>query len=309
MKKLILLASIFFVLSFSTVVGASPVPNAGFETGDLSNWTTYCSGASGGCNDWSVDVDQAYAYSGQYGARLYIARLGHWGGAILLSEWFTDTSENYTIPMKLVGGATAFYSGLIVNIYDSQGYVQYRGNTQGSVFCWPNQAACEYFTLTTGVWVEYMFNFQQDYQDKYGRHPDNSRRVLIDAYQDDDFVEVYVDDVFVKPVISVDIDVKPGSFPNAINLNFNGRIPVAILTTDSFDATMVDPSTVEFEGAEAEHWAIEDVDGDGDDDMILHFKRQEVDVGCGDTEASLTGQTLDGTEISGTDSVKTVPCE
>ena len=44
----------------------------------------------------------------------------------------------------------------------------------------------------------------------------------------------------------VEIDIKPGSDPNSINLRSKGVIPVAILTTEDFDATTVDPLSVEF---------------------------------------------------------------
>jgi len=104
------------------------------------------------------------------------------------------------------------------------------------------------------------------------------------------------------------IDIKPGSDPNAINLKSKGMIAVAILTTDDFDAATVDTETIEFEGASPVHDGghLEDVDGDGDIDWVGHFKVQETDVVAGDTEATITGQTLDGTSISGTDSVKIV---
>ena len=45
------------------------------------------------------------------------------------------------------------------------------------------------------------------------------------------------------------IDIKPGSFPNSINLGSNGVVPVAILSTDTFDASTVDPFTVTLAGA------------------------------------------------------------
>ncbi len=65
----------------------------------------------------------------------------------------------------------------------------------------------------------------------------------------------------------VTIDIKPGSYPNSINLKKGGVIPVAILTTDVFDATTVDADTVRFgpRGAEKVHTTAhyEDVDGKG----------------------------------------------
>lgn len=108
--------------------------------------------------------------------------------------------------------------------------------------------------------------------------------------------------------IEVEIDIKPGSFPNSINPDSEGVIPVAILTTDDFDASIVDPDTVRFgpDGAQAEDWAFEDVDRDGDEDMILHFRTQDTGIGAGDTEAWLV-LTVDGWEIRASDSVRTVP--
>jgi len=111
--------------------------------------------------------------------------------------------------------------------------------------------------------------------------------------------------------LNIEIDIKPGSEPNSINPGSKGVIPVAILTTGDFDAASVNVTTVLFgkEGNEAApvHYALEDVDDDGDIDMILHFKTQETGIGEGDTEATLTGQTLDGKNFKGTDAVRIVP--
>jgi len=111
----------------------------------------------------------------------------------------------------------------------------------------------------------------------------------------------------VVPPLDVVIDIKPWSDPNSINLKSKGVIPVAILTTDEFDAAMVDPDTVLFAGAMPVHFALEDVDNDGDMDMILHFNTQDTDIMPGDTEATLTAQTYDGKAFFGTDSVRTIP--
>jgi hypothetical protein len=117
---------------------------------------------------------------------------------------------------------------------------------------------------------------------------------------------------FTHPGTIVNIDIKPGNVPNAVNPRSRGIIPVAILTTDAFDATTVDPSTVQFGPGSIgiKHGSVhfEDVDDDGDLDLLLHFPTQETAIICGDTDASLSGATFDGTPISGSDSIVTVNC-
>jgi hypothetical protein len=104
------------------------------------------------------------------------------------------------------------------------------------------------------------------------------------------------------------IDIKPGSDQNNINLKSKGVVPVAVLMTDNFDVGMIDLTTVEFAGATPVRWKLEDVDDDGDDDMIFHFKTQElVDLDQSSTEATLTAQLLTQVMVSGTDEVRIVP--
>jgi len=100
------------------------------------------------------------------------------------------------------------------------------------------------------------------------------------------------------------IDIKPGGYPNSINLGSKGVVPVAILSTDGFDAEDVDPDSVEFAGVSPVRWALEDVDGDGDMDMIFHFKTRDLDLDENSTEATLTGKTNDDVQIQGSDTVK-----
>ena len=53
---------------------------------------------------------------------------------------------------------------------------------------------------------------------------------------------------------------------------------------------------------------IEDADGDGDLDLVLHFRTRETGIQCGDTAVSLMGETFDGQLITGTDAINTVGC-
>ena len=113
--------------------------------------------------------------------------------------------------------------------------------------------------------------------------------------------------VYVTSTEDVSIDIKPGSYPNSINLKSNGVVPVAVLTAGGFAAADVDPTTVEFAGALPLRWTLCDVDDDGDEDMLFHFKTQELNLDENSTEAELTGQTNGGDDISGTDDVRIVP--
>jgi hypothetical protein len=116
-----------------------------------------------------------------------------------------------------------------------------------------------------------------------------------------------------EPVLLVAVDIKPGSFPNSINPRSKGVIPVAILTTDTFDATTVDPLSVKFgpDGATEAHGRghRQDVNRDGKKDLVLHFRTQDTGIVCGDTSASLTGKTFSGQAIKGSDWIRTVGCK
>jgi hypothetical protein len=117
------------------------------------------------------------------------------------------------------------------------------------------------------------------------------------------------------PAIEVSVDIKPGSTLNPINLSSNGLVPVAILTTESFDATSVDPSTVCFgdddspsqrdctEGHGMGH--VEDVNGDGRSDLLLHYEVSQTGIDPGDSTACLSGKTFAGVNIEGCDSIRT----
>jgi len=117
-----------------------------------------------------------------------------------------------------------------------------------------------------------------------------------------------------KPVIEVNIDIKPGSDPNSINLSSNGVVPVAILGSADFDVTTVDPLSVELAGASVRikgksgnAGSYKDVNGDGYLDLVVQVYTTELVLGDG--IADLTGLTYDGVPIHGTDSIRIVPPE
>jgi hypothetical protein len=114
--------------------------------------------------------------------------------------------------------------------------------------------------------------------------------------------------------IPVVIDIKPDGTPNPINLGSKGVVPVAILSTDVFDATTVNPSTlslaasaVNIKGNGSPQSSFEDVNGDSRPDVVAHFPTQSLGLTKTSTSATLTGKTFSGRCIAGTDSVKIVP--
>ncbi|NIW35024.1 MAG: hypothetical protein GWN32_00075 [Gemmatimonadetes bacterium] len=124
--------------------------------------------------------------------------------------------------------------------------------------------------------------------------------------------------VLARPVIEVEIDIKPRSDHNVIDPLGRGVIPVAILGSDSFDVTDVDVTTLAFGPGGASSvfdltnpWVFffshRDLNRDGESDLISYYQTEETGIAMGDSEACLTGEALDGTPFEGCDAVTTAP--
>jgi len=116
----------------------------------------------------------------------------------------------------------------------------------------------------------------------------------------------------------IDIDIKPGSEENVINLGLNGVIPVAILSEPGFNATdenvvvreniYLEGLTVGVRGNGVAMAQERDVDGDGDVDLVVQINVENLDPGLfQDGEARLWIQSSAG--YWGVDSVTIVPPE
>jgi hypothetical protein len=111
--------------------------------------------------------------------------------------------------------------------------------------------------------------------------------------------------------IAVEIDIKPGSEENNINLGSGGNIPVAIFSTPDFDAASIDPvsitmanATLKVKGKGTLMYSLDDINGDGLLDMVVHVETQGLDVTGSAESAEVSGRTLNGTPIFGTDSIQ-----
>lgn len=123
---------------------------------------------------------------------------------------------------------------------------------------------------------------------------------------------VFFDLMTVTVAEGVAVDVQPRDKVNRLSPLSDGTIAVAVLTTDRFDALQVDPLSVRIGplGAGEFHGLghVEDVDLDGDMDLVLHFRPCDAGIRCDDASVSLHGRTFDGRAVSGADSITTVDC-
>jgi hypothetical protein len=113
-------------------------------------------------------------------------------------------------------------------------------------------------------------------------------------------------------VVTSEIDIKPGSYPNSINACQNGLVSVAILGTETFDPeTEIAAQTCELNGEalamrgrSRQLWAIEDVDDDGDNDLVLKFEVENLELQTGEDELTVTCELTAGGTFEGTDSIR-----
>jgi hypothetical protein len=117
---------------------------------------------------------------------------------------------------------------------------------------------------------------------------------------------------------AVTIDIKPGDRSNKINLSARGLLPVAVLTTDDFDASQFTPEmahlsdaelamTMGCVGAEAVHWKYVDVNDDRRLDLVFFFRIRDLNLTPSSTAATLMAHGMYGStdiHILGTDSVR-----
>ena len=104
------------------------------------------------------------------------------------------------------------------------------------------------------------------------------------------------------PFSWVTIDIKPGEEPNSINLGSNGNVPVAIFSTEAFDAAQIDPATVTLSGATVRlkgkgdlyMTSVKDINGDGLPDLLVHVDTTALELSEGEIEAVLEGKTYEG---------------
>jgi len=117
---------------------------------------------------------------------------------------------------------------------------------------------------------------------------------------------------YVNLVLAADIDVKPGSDPNVVNVRSRGVIPVAVCGSDSLDVGDIRVESLRFgpwsAGPAHDGTHVRDVNGDGWADLVAHFRTQETGLSCRNHEATLLGELVTGRVFAGTDPVMPRGC-
>jgi Concanavalin A-like lectin/glucanases superfamily len=114
------------------------------------------------------------------------------------------------------------------------------------------------------------------------------------------------------------IDILPGDPDNQLPChNPRALVTVAVVSTADFDATTLDPGTARFgpgqavevhrdrQGNARRH--VEDVNGDGLPDLVLHFRLGDTGLDCQAAEAALLIDDPQGQAYQGTDTVSGHP--
>lgn len=106
------------------------------------------------------------------------------------------------------------------------------------------------------------------------------------------------------------IDVSYAIFPKKIKCDSNGKLPMGVFSTQDFDATQIDLNTLLFQDIpvtqDNNKLKTEDLDADGDQDLILHFNRSDICYALEaeptktDVEVMLEGETTSGDKFRGT---------
>jgi hypothetical protein len=109
------------------------------------------------------------------------------------------------------------------------------------------------------------------------------------------------------------MDFKPAQSPNIVDLSIDGKPTAAFLSTSTYDATKIAAGSVRFgvSGSEAAPLtsALQDVNADGRQDLVLSFKRSQTGIVCATTQVEMSAiDPGSGKRFYESDSVQTTNC-
>ena len=105
--------------------------------------------------------------------------------------------------------------------------------------------------------------------------------------------------------------VRPSGGSPDVNVKSGGVVSVVLYSNDNLDATQATNLAFGPAGTGIAHSAphVSDENGDGVDDLVMHFRQRNSGLACGDTSVTLTGETGDGYAFSTTATVNIVGCK
>lgn len=109
-------------------------------------------------------------------------------------------------------------------------------------------------------------------------------------------------------VREVTVDIKPGETLSTINHKSRGNTPVAVLSSDSLDATLIDPSTAKLDSkGKVRKATFADINNDGLMDVILHFDTRTLELVPARTATiNLSADSVTGFSVVGEDIVRVI---
>lgn len=297
----------------STILGPNLAPNPSFEIGTAgqpAGWTPNPNGVPA-----SFDWETAFGRSGQSALKIS-ATDGAPSVPLANPGWRTSDFIPIQPGTKYEASVYTFTSNGGVGHIPAIQFFTATGSFLGTI----GATSPSGFADPLDIWVKKTYDF--DVANFPGLLSATQVRLVVvqDIYTTKGTpTSVLFDDFYFGEVLdaaAIAIDIKPGSDTNSINCTADRAIvPVAILTTANFDAAAVDHTTVSFEGAEEVHTDpktgeprrhVEDVDGDGNLDLVFHFRLGDTDLTCESTSGSLDGLTFGATPVHGTDTVRMV---
>lgn len=119
-------------------------------------------------------------------------------------------------------------------------------------------------------------------------------------------------EVFIETTL-VDLDIKPGSDLNPLNLQSKGKLSVIVFGSEELDVSMIDQATLLLNGTALPERgngslfaSLEDQDDDGILDLVMLFTLQDLGIEVGMEELLLSGSFLDGSAFEGSDIISII---
>lgn len=350
MELAVLLILLTFPLPLSPVQIEGLVVNGGFETGDLSSWTVYvptvetCGRGSGLTGCWWIGgmiftsgvVSPAFegshmlrirSDSGSSSYREGLMEVFQDLSSLRVPSWYQTTLQFYAnVKRPDISTCPDCYGSAVIQVFLSNGTRSTAvGRTWGTGETGgPGTGSFAAQTIVNGALnvVDISAELPADVKNPHNNYVFTELNIFahskhsghegfgVPSYTEADWDAIRI--TAIPPVREVGIDIKPSSFPNSINSESRGKIPVAILSSEAFDApSQVNATSLTF-GKTGDEQSLafcrgsEDVNGDGLLDLVCHFYTQRTSFQSGDPVGILRGKLLDGTRIEGQDSVRIV---